>query len=304
MTWNQAELRDYAIHMALHALPVDWCSALGAKIGQGAAGRRSRPESEARGKAAMALLRPDLATPDRLEASTRKLWGNIGRTFCEFSVLRKMVAQGRSVMSDPGRWNAVVDENRPLIIAFVHLGNWELTGAQLASHPSAGVERTVTGVTMPPANRAHAAIALRQRAGLPVDLLPMDARLWRRMTEVLSQPKGTAWLAVDELVDGVVMAPHFGRTLKSHGNMGKIVRLAAATGARILPVYSERQTGAHFITHVLPPLDVPQIRLGAAGVLEQVHRLDEIFAPIVRRHLDQWLWTVDLASLPDDPIQP
>lgn len=304
MTWSAAELRDYAIHLALRGLPVDWCSALGAKIGQGQAGRLSRPEAEARGKAAMALLRPDLAAPEAIEASTRALWGNIGRTFCEFSVLPRLLAQGRGVLSDPGRWEAAVTDPRPLIVAFVHLGNWEALGAQLSLHPAFARARKAQGVMMPPTNRAHAAIAARQRAFMQVELLPMDARIWHRMTENLARPGGTAWMAVDELVDGVVMAPHFGRRLKPHGNMGKVVRLAAATGARVLPVYSERRTGAHFISHILPPIDIPPGRLGAAGVLEQVHRLDEIFAPIVRRHLDQWLWTVDLVSLTDDPVRP
>ncbi len=305
MTWNKVELRDYAIHRAMRVLPIDWCSALGDRIGRGQPGRLSRPEAEARGRAAMALLRPDLATAARIEASTQTLWGNIGRTFGEFAVLPDMVAQGRAVLSDAALWNRIVADDRALIVAFVHLGNWEVTGAQLACHTAFRTgERTAYGVIMPPANRAHAAIAARQRRFMPVTLLPMDARLWRRMAELLRHPKGTAWLAADELVDGVVMAPHFGRKLKANGNMGKIVRLAASTGAQVVPVYSERTGGAHFISHILPPLDIPHTRLGPDAVLEQVARLDAVFAPIVRRHLDQWLWTVDLVSTAEDPIMP
>ena len=302
MVWTKAELRDFAFYLGMRSLPVDWCSALGARLGQGQAGRLSRPEAEARGRAAMALLRPDLAAADRIEATMTALWGNIGRTFSEFSVLPKLIALGRSRIGDPDRLGALLVDPRPLIFAFVHLGNWEIVGAQVGLHPAFRNKRRGSGVIMPPNNRAHARIVQLQRAHLPAELIPMDAHLWRRITEVLSQPNGTAWLAADELVGGVVMAPHFGRKLKPHGNMGKIIRLAAATGARIQPVYSERLTGAHFLFHMLPTVEVPRGRLSPEALLAEVARLDAMFAPVVRAHLDQWLWTVDLVSTHDDPI--
>ena len=302
MTWTGAELRDYAIYLGLRALPIDLCSALGAMLGRGKMGRLSRPAADARGRAAMALLRPDLATPDRIAASTDLLWGNIGRLFCEFAVLPRILASGRATMADPALFDAIYADPRPIIWCFVHTGSWEVLGGQVANHPAVRAGRSIAGIVMPPTNRAHAKVAANQRAYMDVDLIPMDAKIWHRLAEKLSHPGGVVWLAADEIVDGVVMAPHFGRRLKPNGNMGKIVRLAAVTGARVVPIYNERRGGAHFVSHILPPLDIPRGRLGPEGVLAQVARLDAGFAPIVRRHLDQWLWTVDLASTGEDPI--
>ena len=302
MGWTSAELRDYAIYLGLRALPIDASSALGALLGRGKLGRLIRPEAEARGRAAMALLRPDLATPDRIEASTLRLWSNLGRIFCEFAVLPKILAARRAVVSDPALLDRIYADQRPSIFCFVHTGSWEVIGAQMATHARIYPGRPLAGIVMPPGSRAHARIAANQRAHMPVDLIPMDGKVWHRLAETLRQPGGVVWLAVDEIVDGVVMAPHFGRRLKSNGNMAKIVRLAAATGARVVPIYSERLSGANFISHILPPLDIPPGRLGPDGVLAQVARLDAIFGPIVRAHLDQWFWTVDLASSSDDPI--
>ncbi len=304
MAWTSAELRDYAIYLGLRALPIDLCTALGAVLGRGKVGRRSRPAADARGRAAMALLRPDLAAPDRIEASMIRLWENIGRTFCEFAVLPRIMASDRSTISDPDLLDRVYADHRPLIVCFVHTGSWEVIGGQMATHRGIYPGRPLAGIIMPPGNRAHARAAAQQRAYMPVDLIPMDARVWHRLAETLRKPGGVVWLAADELSDGVVMAPHFGRRLKPNGNMGKIIRLAAATGARVMPVYSERVGGARFVSHMLQPIEMPPGRLSQEAVLEQVARLEAVFAPIVRRHLDQWLWAVDLVSTPDDPISP
>jgi KDO2-lipid IV(A) lauroyltransferase len=304
MAWTSTELRDYAIYLGLRALPIGLCSAFGAMLGRGKMGRLSRPAADARGRAAMALLRPDLATPERIAASTDRLWSNIGRLFCEFAVLPRILASRRATMADPALFNAIYADPRPIIWCFVHTGSWEVLGGQVANHPAVQGGRSIAAIVMPPANRAHAKVATNQRAYRLVDLIPMDAKVWHRLAEKLRHPGGVVWLAADEIVDGVVMAPHFGRRLKPNGNMGKIIRLAAATGARVVPIYNERRDGAQFVSHILPPLDIPHGRLGPDGVLEQVARLDAVFAPIVRKHLDQWLWTVDLASTPDDPISP
>lgn len=302
MAWTTGELRDYAIYLGLRALPIDLCSALGALLGRGKLGRLSRPAAEARGRATMALLRPDLAAPDRIEASTERLWGNIGRLFCEFAVLPRILASDRARVADPALFDSIYADPRPIIWCFVHTGSWEVLGGQVANHRAVRAGRSIAAIVMPPGNRAHAKVALNQRAYGQVDLIPMDAKVWHRLAEKLRHPGGVVWLAADEIVAGVVMAPHFGRQLKPNGNMGKIIRLAAATGARVVPIYNERLVGAEFISHILPPLDIPRGRLGSEGVLEQVARLDAVFAPIVRKHLDQWLWTVDLASTKEDPL--
>jgi KDO2-lipid IV(A) lauroyltransferase len=265
-------------------------------------GQRGHPNAEARARALLMRLRPDLATPETLATALDGLWENVGRTYAEFSVIHRMLPAGRSTLSDPARLDAIYADDRPLILCFVHLGNWELLGLQMADHPRIHRGRPVVAVTMPPTNRAHALIAAHQRRVLPVDLIPMDRRIWHTIAERLRRPGGIAWLAADDVAGGRVFAPHFGRRLRLDGNLGKIVRLAAATGARILPIYSERVEGARFVSHLLPLIDVPRERRDEAVLLAHVARIDALFAPIVRRLLLQWYMAVEFAQDPDDPV--
>jgi lauroyl/myristoyl acyltransferase len=294
------ELRDLAIHFGLRSLPIETCSTVGATLGR-TMGRRGHPNAEARARAVLPRLRPDLAAPDALETALVGLWENVGRTYAEFSVIHRMLQAECSTLSDPDLLRAISVDVRPLILCFMHVGNWELMGLQLAVNAGG---RPIVAVTMPPANRAHAFIAARQRRALPVDLVPMNPRIWNTIAERLRRPGGVAWLAGDDVVAGRVFAPHFGRKLRVDGNLGKIVRLAAMTGARILPVYSERLQGARFVSHLLPLLEVPNQPRDKEMIRAYVEQIDAIFAPIVRRLIQQWYMAVEFAEDPDDPVTP
>jgi KDO2-lipid IV(A) lauroyltransferase len=105
----------------------------------------------------------------------------------------------------------------------------------------------------------------------------------------LEQPGRILFVAVDEQVEGRVSMPSGGRALDTSGNLGKIVRIAARTGAIILPVYSERLAGARFVTHVLPPLEIAQnLKLSAEEHLHRVAHLDALFGAVILRLIDQW----------------
>jgi KDO2-lipid IV(A) lauroyltransferase len=298
-----AELRDLGIHFGLRSLPIEACSTVGAWLGR-TMGRRSHPAADARARALLERLRPDLAGPDALETTLVSLWENVGRTYAEFSVIHRMLPAGCSALSDPALFEEVCADDRPLILCFVHLGNWELLGLQVATHSRVDHGRPIVAVTMPPTNRAHAFIAARQRKVLPVELVPMHPRIWHTVADRLRRPGGVAWLAADDVVAGRVFAPRFGRKPRVDGNLGKIVRLAATTGARILPLYSERLDGARFVSHVLPLVEVPREPRDKEMILAHVERVDAIFTPIVRRLVQQWYMAVEFAEDPNDPVDP
>jgi KDO2-lipid IV(A) lauroyltransferase len=298
----KAEARDLVLHYAMRTLPTEACSNLGAWFGT-TLGQRGYPAANARARRLLALLRPDLAaTPESLEASLRLLWQNVGRTYAEFAALHRMIPQGRTLMSDPERLDQAYADDRPLILCFVHLGNWEVLGQQVASHELIDRGRPFTAVVMPPANRAHAHIAAGRRASLPVDFVPMGRRVWHTVAECLRRPRGIVWLAADEAANGLVSAPHFGRHPRTDGNLAKIVRLAAATGARVLPMYNERVGPVRFQSHVLPILDMPRGRLDEHEISTQVMRIDAVFAPIVKRLLTQWYMAIEFGDEPDNPV--
>ena len=286
----------------MRALPTGPCSDLGAWCGT-ALGQRGYPAADSRIRALLAQLRPDLAaTPESLAASLRLIWQNIGRTYAEFAAVERIVPEGRAILIDPHRLDEAYADDRPLILCFFHLGNWEVLARQVIIHPSIDRGRPFTAVTMPPSNRAHAFIAARRRSSLPVNLVPMNRRVWHSVTECLRRPRGIVWLAGDESANGRVFAPHFGRKVRLDGNLGKIVRLAAATGARVLPMYNERIGTTHFQSHILPMIEVPQGRLSDEQIEAHVMRIDAVFAPIVKRLLTQWYMAVDFSLDPEDPI--
>lgn len=297
-----AELRDLCLHYGMRALPTGLCSDVGAWCGT-ALGQRGHPAADARVRALLAQLRPDLAaTPETLAANLRVIWQNVGRTYAEFAAIERIVPEGRTVLMEPRRLDEAYADDRPLILCFFHLGNWEVLGQQVSMHPLIDRRRPITAVTMPLTNRVHAHIAARRRASLPVDLVPMSRGVWHAVAECLRRPRGIAWLAGDESANGRVFAPHFGRQTRIDGNLGKIVRLAAATGARVLPMYSERIGKARFQSHILPIMEMPHGRLSADEIKAQVMRIDGVFAPIVNRLLTQWYMAVDFSMDRADPI--
>jgi Kdo2-lipid IVA lauroyltransferase/acyltransferase len=94
---------------------------------------------------------------------------------------------------------------------------------------------------------------------------------------------------VDENNDDGVPVPSFGRALDRRGNLGKIVRMAARTGAIILPGFCERLPGARFSVQLLEPMEfVPRTADDPQETMRCVQHLDALFAPVVRRLLDQW----------------
>ena len=284
--WS-ADARDLCLHYLLRALPTEACSAVGAQL-SGLIGRRGHPFALSRSRVVLSRLRPDFAEPAALEAATVRLWENMGRVYAEYSVLGRMVAEGRVTEAQPGRLAELLAGPRPVICMFLHIGNWEIAGQRVADLAPG---RMIAPV-MPPDSPVQAGVVARWRARLPCDVRPMHPRVWREVLERLRRPGGVAFIAGDEPNAISVSAPFFGRPPRTDGNLGKIVRLAAATGALIAPIYAERRPGVRFVIGLLPPTEVARDVKGEAAVMTEVLRLDAMIAPVIRRLADQWLITV------------
>jgi len=255
-------------------------------------GRRTHPAAAARAAATIRLLRPDLARdPPTLEAAQTRLWANVGRVYAEFCVLDKIVRERRAIIGDPGTLDAVLADGRPVIVAFAHLGNWETITSQIVDRAPGRLAALANPL---PRNRVQAHIASLQRGQQGFTVMTIDGNVWRRAMRHVEQPGSILMVAADEQVEGRVSAPSFGRALDSRVNLAKIVRIAARTGAIILPLYSERLGGARFATQVLPPLEFPRkLRLSAEEHLQRVAHLDALFGPVVLRLIDQWFGLIE-----------
>lgn len=290
-----AEMRDLAAHYAMKTLPVPACSAAGAVLANAA--RLAFPNTHRHIKTLFAALRPGWAAdPIEMERAARRCWTATGRTYAEVSVAWRMLRGGRAVFDHVERVDEAMASGRPVILLFVHTGNWEMSGMQFAlRYPG-----RILAVYAPPTNAAHARIAMSVRRALPADFAAMSPRLWRQALRHLDRPGGVLWIAADEFTEGVVKAPFFGRPPSLDGNIGKVARLASRTGAIVVPFYSERHPGPRFTTHVLEPIRFDRADPSEGDLQKRVRQLESMLAPHVIRLIDQWymaLYYHDHASL-------
>ena len=289
LTHRLARLGEEGLYLGLHQtfrmLPTEACSDAGARL-SGILGRRSHPVSEGRSRVLLARLRPDWAEPAALEAAVGRTWENAGRVYAEYSVLHRLIREGRVTEAEPGLLQALTAPGQgPAIFAFLHLGNWEVVAHRLA-HLTQG---RGMGVGAPPARAGRGAIFRRWHDSLPGITRPTSLGVWREVVEMLRKPDGAVLLNIDEPNAVSVSAPFFGRPVRADGNLGKAVRLAAAARARIVIAYAERLAGVRFVIHALPVVEVDPRATGVGPETEgEVLRIDAMIAPVIRRLADQW----------------
>ncbi len=281
-------LLNTAVHRSLKALPTDACSAFGAAIG-GTISPLRYAESDARARRNWCKLRPEQSDQASVDAAMKRLWRCVGRTMAEFSVLDRLWDEKRIVINGIEHLAAVRDAGKPMLVAALHLGNWEtvpLVGAALGF--------TGSGIYLPPENRFDYRIAARARRYGHVMLAATPAAL-RYALQAFKAKKGPFLIFVDEFVGGHVFAPIFGRALPAEGNIAYAARLAWMTGAEIIPAFCVRlDDRAQFCITVLPPVDLVRGGDKDEGLLTNVARLNAAIEPVVTAHLDQWYYLLDL----------
>jgi KDO2-lipid IV(A) lauroyltransferase len=280
-------LRFMLPDLALRALPTDLASDIGARLARGQAAKRPGPS--ARVRALMRRLRPE-ATAAEIEAMVDAHWTQLGRTLGEFPRLHRLWGEGRIEVTGAQHPQAALAAGRPLLVAGLHLGNWEavhaaLTGLGIRFHCI--YQRLNNRFRM---RLAHAARNRTRTDGGPgVPLAPTrGAALFAQ--RLLDRRESALLLYVDEYWEGRVHAPAFGRGLRIEGNIARAVRLASATGAALVPAYAERiGDAARFRVTFLPPVDIGPPGRGRAGIRDDIAALDAAIEPAVRAHPEQWL---------------
>jgi KDO2-lipid IV(A) lauroyltransferase len=276
----------------MQALPVDACSALGALLSE-RMGRRAYPEAEARARDVIARVRPDLAaTPDVLDATSKRLWEGIGRTHAEFAALERIKAAGRVAYAGEAELDRVIASGEPLIGIFLHTGNWEIAGLEMAARAPG----RAMAVFEPPTGAARRAIANSARVGVASELVALDPLIWTRALAWLRKPGGILWVAGDEARGGTVGAPFFGRPAHAKGNLGKIALLALRTNAWVSVVWCERHEGARFTVTARPPMRLAGSALSRKDVLDAVVALDGMIAEPITRLMDQWYMAIEYGA--------
>ena len=279
---------ELTIHFGMRLFPVDVCSHSGAILTY--LTRRFYPKSDARARKAWTMLRPLEADTATVDATIDRLWRNVGRTMHEYSILDRLWTAGRIEVSDIDHLHRARDQGRPILVTPVHLGNWEVVlvaGIACGHHG--------TGIYMPPENRFERRIVDRVRARYGARFVAAGGHSLRAALRELRARRGPFIIYIDELIRGRVQAPLFGRPIQLNSNIAYAVRLAAMTNAVVIPAYCVRHDdSAWFKVQFLPPLQLNRTGDDEADVVENAKRLDAVITPIVRAHLDQWYFLLDL----------
>jgi Kdo2-lipid IVA lauroyltransferase/acyltransferase len=271
----------------LRLTPIDFASWVGAVIVHGT--RYLYPDSEKRARKNWVVLRPQETDPAVVDAAMMRLWKCVSRTMTEYSILDRLAPAGRIVIEGAEHVATSRARGRPILLAALHLGNWEVieaAGFSLGYVGSFIYERLQ--------NRFEHRIAFEVRARFGANPVPADPSTARAVLRAMQESGGPFVIFVDEFIRNRVQAPAFGRQLRSDNNLAYIVRLAAMCNAVVIPIYCLRLGGgAHFKVTVLPPLEMADSGNRKADAATNAARLNALIEPIVRAHLDQWYYLLD-----------
>ena len=281
-------LADWLPHQAMRLMPTEGASAVGARLGL--RGGRKRQVGSDRARALFRLLRPE-ASPAEIEALLLAHWAHVGRCFGEFAALSRFRAEGRIAVEGAehvlGPWRS----GQPLIVAGLHVGNWEVVHAGLAmlGIPFHAVyQRLPNRFRMRIADRARNRSRASAGGGASVAVAPTLGAVFEAH-RILEAREAALLYYVDEFWEGRVHAPALGRAPRMDGNIMRAVRLASTTGAVLVPAYALRLgEAARFRLTFLAPVEVGPPGRGRAAVLADIGALDRVVEGVVRAHPEQW----------------
>ncbi len=281
-------LYNTTLHYAMRLLSIDACSKLGAFLSF------YSPfffrESDERARKAWIRLRPAESDPVSVNAAMRRLWRCISRTMAEYSVIDRFWDAGRISVVGLEHMQDARAADKPLLVAALHLGNWETVLVAGIESGFAG-----SGIYLPLENRFDMRLAIKTRNRYKGRQVAAGPGALRAALRELHEKRGPFVIYVDEFIRGLVQAPAFGRPLRDQGNIAYAARLAATTGAVLIPAYCVRlNDSARFEVHFLPPVALEQTGDREADVLTNVGRINAAIEPIIRKHLDQWYFLLDI----------
>ena len=281
--------KNYALHYAGRAMPIDMCSGLGAMFGEIARrfSRRYAPQRRRVGEN-WALLKKDGSDPGKPHRPRDDVWAHTGRVAMEFSVLDRLWSAGRISVAGAEHVAGAWATGRPVIIMSIHLSGWEAIMPSLI-----GLGHKVTMIYQPEGNRFGHRLLVTSRNRCGVTLVPP----WRAGAlpayRALKSRKSVLLIHVDEHMHGRIMAPSFGRSLKIEGNIANVARMAAMCDAIVIPVHALRLKGARFQVNYGPPLELVRSTDAEADLAANVAMIDRLIEPIILTHLEKWYMLFD-----------
>ena len=277
--WRLEALGYDLVSALVRALPLDAASGLGGAI-VGFLGPLTGKHRIVRRNLELAF--PE-KTPSEREAIAREFWRVIGRTFAEFPVIDRIVADpGRIQMVHRERLEALVGSANPIVLFSGHLSNWE---AMIAVIARSGLDFQAS---YRPANNPYMdgrIIESRRRYGVRL-FSARGAQGTRGLIAALSKG-GAVALLNDQRDSSGVEAPFFGRSVWTASGPAQ---LALKYGRRLQPMSVERLRGARFRVTVHEPIELEVTGDRTADLAAAVGRINAFIEACIRKRPAEWLW--------------
>lgn len=231
--------------------------------------------------------------------AAREMFAEYGRYWAEtlwFRPRRADQVRGRMSLEGLQHVRVAQAENRPIIVALPHMGNWEMAGTL-----SDEVGVRITAVAEALENRRLAAWFVSLRAQLSIQvILAKGPSTIRALLTALREGRLVALVADRNIGGKGIEVDFFGE--RTSLPAGPAV-LALRTGAVLLPCASYFKSGAGHRMLVLPPVSPPPAttpRRAEVMTQELAHRFEELIrsAP-TQWHLVQPNWPSDHRYLVD-----
>lgn len=280
-----ADAFDLAVHTGLRAAPTDTVSAFGAWAAS-VRGPKAYPIAARRAEDNLRRLRPDWDEA-RIAEACRLRWDNIGRLMAEYSVIHRLVREGRVEIDGAEHLAAAKADGRGMVLLGLHLGNWEVYAPALAS---IGVDPAGFHEPRPSQGRKIITDQVRRRLGATVFEPDLGGA---RLAMQRLKAGGSVALFADESVDGVVRGPFLGRPPRTDGNLRYAVQFARTTGSPIVPGYIRRTGSCRFRLHVLAPIRLQREDEPGASRMRDIADLNAVMEPLILENLDQWYFLHD-----------
>ena len=232
-------------------------------------------------------------TGDAVERDAREMFSAYGRYWAEtlwFRPRRFEQVRKRVTLVGSEHVRAAQAENRPIIVALPHIGNWEMAGTL-----STDARVRITAVAEALSNQRVASWFTDMRAQLSIEVvLAEGASTMRALLAALRDGRLVALVADRNIGGKGIEVEFFGEQTSLPA--GPAV-LALRTGAALLPCASYFKSGAGHRVVVLPPVGVPPRgtpRRAEAMTKELARRFEDLIreAP-TQWHLVQPNWPSD-----------
>jgi len=223
--------------------------------------------------------------PAEVKALAREVWSHFG------GMLASLLRDARRPVSDlltrvefagGEHLREAVSRGRGIFILTGHMGNWEIAALTMGAHgfPFLVVARPLDNPLLDARLRAF-----REATGNRVVAKNEAVRVMLRTL----REKGMIGILPDQHVDppDAVVVPFFGRPAAT---TTAVARLAARTGALIVPTFCHRTGPDRWKVDFLPALDVSTLPEEERTVEAVTARVSGILEEVIRRHPGQWLW--------------